>query len=226
MLRRTLPGGRTYLLQPGLALRPAPLVIGLHGTRLSAANCNDTFWVVGSPTASGWTKHALLNGYTLVLGEARGGTWNVGAGWPSSGQDDVRYLLDVVADVRRLQLGVDPRRVFVAGFSAGGALAWRAAATHPEVFAACGSASGWATVRPQQPIDCWHHHGTADATVPINGGKGINGYVFPPAVAEARTAPRGSRVVLYPTATGHSTPPWMADRLWQFWTGLGTRRVA
>ena len=205
----TLSGGRGYYLTPG----GGTLVIGLHGTDLSAANCNSTFW----SQAGGWEAHALSKGYTLALGTALNGAWNVGNGWQGGMQDDIQYLLSIVADVSTRNGLID--HAYIAGFSAGGALAWRAATEHPDVFEACGMASGWATVRGILPMDCFHTHGDADTSVPIRGGKGTNSYVFPVASDEAVYAPRGSKVVLYPIPTfGHGTPGWMADRLWKFWT--------
>lgn len=203
-----LPSGRTYWLTPG----SGSLVVGLHGTSQTADAANAAFW----SGIGGWQGHALSRGYSLALAEAVAGKWNVGAGWPGGTQDDVQYLLDVAADAA----GRAPvSEVFAAGFSSGGALAWRAAAEHPEVFAACALASGWAPVRPAGPIDCYHAHGGQDSTVPIRGGAGTGGYVFPPAADEGRLAARGSRVVLYPIPTmGHAVPGWMADAVLSFCT--------
>jgi poly(3-hydroxybutyrate) depolymerase len=204
---RLLPGGRLYWLS-GAGDR---LVIGLPGTGLTADNCNRTF-----DNVIGWQGHADAAGYTLALAELLAGGWNVGGGWPGGSQDDMAYLLALVADA---DVHSGPFvEVFVAGFSAGGAMAWRAAAERPDVFAAAGSCSGWAPLYPGVPIDAWHAHGTGDTTVPVRGGVGTGGFVFPPAASEAARAPRGSRVELYPTSGGHGTPGWAAGALWQFWT--------
>lgn len=211
-VHRTLPSGRTYWLS-GSGDR---LVIGLPGTGLSAQNANDTFWSTGNPATTGWQRHAEANGYTLALAETVAGNWNVGGGWAGGVQDDMTYLLQIAGDAATV--GGPFTEVYAAGFSAGGAMAWDACALHPEVFAACGSASGWAPVPASGPVDVWHVHGTADTTVPIRGGAGDRGFVFPPALNEAAKAPRGSRVVLEATAGGHGTAGWMAGRLWSFWT--------
>lgn len=211
-LHRALASGRTYWLSG----TGNTLVIGLPGTGLDAQNANDTFWSTGNAATTGWQQHARDNGYVLALGESLAGDWNVGGGWAGGPQDDVGYLLAIVADAAAVDGPF--ARVFVAGFSAGGALAWDACALHPEVFTACGSASGWAPVPATTPIDFWHVHGTADTTVPIRGGAGTRSFVFPAALSEAAHAPRGSRVVLEPTSGGHGTAGWMAARLWSFWT--------
>lgn len=204
---RTLPSGRTYWLS-GAGDR---LVVGLPGTGLSADNANRTF-----DNVTGWQDHADATGYVLALAESLAGGWNVGGGWPGGDQDDLAYLLALVADAAARSGPF--AEVFVAGFSAGGAMAWRAAAERPDVFAAAGSCSGWAPAYPATPIDAWHAHGTGDTTVPVRGGAGTGGFAFPPAANEAIRAPRGSRVVLYPTSGGHGTPGWAARALWSFWT--------
>lgn len=211
---RTLPSGRRYWLSG----TGGPLVVGCHGSNLTASNVNAGVWVTGTPATTGWQQHAAANGYTLALAEGLPGmvSWNVGGGWPSGSQDDLGYLLDVAADAVDVA-GAGPD-TFIGGFSAGAALAWRAACDHPEVFAACGSGSGWAPAYPSHPVDCWHTHGTADGTVPIRGGYVPTfPYTFPPAYDEAARAPRGSRVVLEVSSGGHATPGWLADRWWQFW---------
>ena len=206
----TLASGRSYWLCGAISgTAPRPLLLGLPGTGLSAQNLNLSFW----SGTGGWQNHAAAHNYALALCESSGGTWNVGGGWPSGGHDDRQYLQDVVAHASRT---VSPSKVFTAGFSAGGAMAWAAAAARPDVFAACGMASGWAPIRPTTTMDCYHLHGTSDTTVPIRGGTGVNAFVFPPAADEALHAPRGSRVVLYATSGGHAVPGWAAARLFDF----------
>lgn len=215
---RTLASGRTYWLTTTPTTNDV-LVIGLPGTALSAANTNDVFWATGNAATTGWQRHAAAHGYTLALGESSGGRWNVGGGWPGGTQNDVDYLVQVVADAEAQRSPPDPfAAVYVAGFSAGGAMSWTAVANRPDVFAACGMASGWAASYPTHAMDCWHVHGTGDTTVPVRGGVGTMGYNFPPAFYEQSKVMRDSKTVLEATSGGHGTPGWMADRLWQFWT--------
>lgn len=208
---RALAGGRSYWLSG--ADVGTRLVIGLPGTALGAQNTNDAFW----SATGGWQAHAAAHGYTLALGESSGGRWNVGAGWPGGTQDDMSYLLALVDDATTAH-GGPYTEVYVAGFSAGGAMAWRAAADRPDVFAACGMASGWAPYIPTHRMDCWHVHGTGDTTVPIRGGLGTMDYTFPPAFYEESKISRDSQTVLEPTSGGHGVAGWMADRLWTYWT--------
>jgi poly(3-hydroxybutyrate) depolymerase len=206
--RRTLPSGRTYWLS-GAGPR---LVVGLHGVGLDASNCNATFWQTSAAATTGWQAHADATGYRLALAEAAAEDWNVGGGWAGGGQDDLTYLTQVAADAG------GGTEVFTAGFSAGGAMAWRAVCERPAVFAAGGAASGWPSVAATGPVDWWLVAGTADTTVPIRGGPGTRQFAFPPALNFPAQAPRGSRVVVEATAGGHGTAGWMAGRLWQFWT--------
>jgi poly(3-hydroxybutyrate) depolymerase len=215
---RTLASGRTYWLNNATGLDSGDrLVIGLSGTSHSAQNANETFWVTGDPATTGWQRHAVLRSYSLALADSVAGEWNVGGGWAGGSQDDVSYLVALVADATAVH-GEPYAEVYIAGFSAGGAMAWRAVADRPDVFTACGMASGWASYYPSHTMDCWHVHGTTDTTVPIRGGAGIRGFVFPPAFQEESRSPRGSRAIMEATGGNHSVTGWMAERLWTEWT--------
>jgi poly(3-hydroxybutyrate) depolymerase len=223
-----LPGGRYYWLcgaTGGVTTRP--LVVGLTFSGHDAAWLESVSWVTGHSDTTGWRRHATGNGYTLILPEPVSGAWNAGKGdndpnpngWPGSGQDDETFLLNCAADVAT-RTPVDPARVFVAGGSAGGAMAARVSIAHPDVFAACAMVAGWVPYRyPSQPWDCRIDHGGQDATVPIRGGAGANGYVFPAAYEAMARAPRGSRVPAYLVpAAGHEILGWWAGAAWGFWT--------
>lgn len=223
----TLPSGRKYQLTGatgGDTVRPA--IVGLTFSAHSGTWLNDVAWVTGHPETTGWHQHAAAHDYTLVLAEPVNGGWNVGkgvgdpnpSGWPGSGQDDVGFVLDAVADAAT-RTPIDPARVFVAGGSAGGALAARLVVERPDVFAACALVAGWFPYRyPSHILDCRLDHGTGDTTVPIRGGTGADGYVFPAAYEAMTRAPRGSRVALYATAGGHAVPGWWARAVWDFVT--------
>lgn len=215
-VRRTLPSGRTFILRRRQDPTPGPAIVGLHATAHDALHAEQTFWVVPNhPEQSGWSKHAALRDYTLVLGEGLDGRWNVGNGWPGGTQDDEAYLLDVAAELAALD-NVDPARTFAAGFSAGAAMAWTMAARHPDAYAACAMFSGWASYYPTTPIDCYHMHGTADATVPLLGGAGVYDYVFPNISLETLHALRASMFIYNLTVGGHATPGWAAQRVYDF----------
>jgi polyhydroxybutyrate depolymerase len=191
-------------------------VVALHGSGLTADNINTVGWSL----TGGWASHAETHGYTLALGEGAERSWNPGGAWTlHHGQDDIAYLAEMATDVAS-RTPIEPARRFIAGFSAGAAMAWTATVRRPDLFAACASSSGWAAEYPPigQPIDCWHCHGTADVTIPIRGGAGALGIDYPAASLEATRAPRGSRVVMYAASWGHAMPGWFAGAAWDFFT--------
>ncbi len=212
-----LPNNRYYQIS-NVSTEPNALVIGLPGTALSIDNLNTSFW---NGPVGGWQAHATSKGYTLALAESLG-DWNVGPDknglqWTTQTQDDLQFLVNIVADAST-KSNIDTSKIFIAGFSAGASMAWKALCERPDIFKAGGSASGWATVYPTVPVDMMHFHGTADTTVPIRGGTGYRApYVFNEAMQESIKTPRGSRTPLYPTSGGHGVPGWIADRLWYFW---------
>jgi len=221
----TLPSGRKYQFY-----NPNPssinLVMGLPGTALDIQNLNDTFWVTGNPDTTGWQQHAKGKGYTLALCEELSG-WNVGGQWTAGGHDDMSYLVDVYTDAAN-RMGFPAPVSYIAGFSAGGAMAFQAHVEHPELWHAAAMASGWAGAGatdagghfsyPTHDVYCWDVHGTGDTTVPIRGGAGTGGVNFAPAFQGEAFTTAPSRYIVEPTTGGHGTPGWMADRCWTFWT--------
>ncbi len=100
-----------------------------------------------------------------------GSDWNAGECCGSASRqdvDDVGFIRAVIAETKR-HLPIDPRRVYVAGFSDGGRMAYHfACAASPEV-AAIGVVSGSlvdARCKPARPVPVAIIHGTADKDVP------------------------------------------------------------
>jgi polyhydroxybutyrate depolymerase len=88
--------------------------------------------------------------------------------------DDVEYLRELVGEVMS-KYDVDTKRVYVVGHSNGGFMAHRLACEHPELFAAFVSLAGAtfydaARCKPGSPVSALQIHGTADATIGIDGG--------------------------------------------------------
>jgi polyhydroxybutyrate depolymerase len=108
------------------------------------------------------------------------------------GVDDVGFLTTLAQRLVE-QYGIPPGRVFVTGMSAGAFMAQRLGCQRADMFAAIAPIAGSLGVAvpcaPSRPVSVFEVHGTADATVPFNGGTmlGRGGYsdiVAPPAMAQ------------------------------------------
>lgn len=127
------PGGLRMVsrVPPGLPAGAA-LVVALHGCTQSAA---------GYDAGSGWSELGLRHGFAVLLPEqVRANNLNRCFNWFRPGDAargageaaSIRAMVAHLAAERQL----DPRRVFVTGLSAGGAMTASLLAAYPDVFAA------------------------------------------------------------------------------------------
>ena len=121
--------------RPGTAV---PMVVALHG-------CTETADVYRQLSA--WDKLAEAKGF-IVLFPQQSSSRNYMSCWNWFQQADMQrgagepsIIAGMVSSVEH-QHSVDSHRVYVAGFSAGGAMATVMGATYPDVFAAVGIGSG------------------------------------------------------------------------------------
>lgn len=138
-----------------------PLVVLLHGTTSDPEQQLEL---------SEFRPLADAGPFAVVAPEGLGHAWNVPA--DPRGPDDVAFVRDVIDDAQ-VAFALDARRVFVAGFSAGGRLASELACALPERIAAIAAVGG---IRPPRRCSTQHApavlalHGTADPVNPYDGG--------------------------------------------------------
>jgi poly(hydroxyalkanoate) depolymerase family esterase len=132
-------GARKYKLYvPGRALHRAPLVVMLHGCRQSADDL---------AAGTGMNRHADRQGFIVAYPE-QSPEANASMCWNwFSARDQLRdagepsLIAGIVREVAARH-DVDPRRIFIAGMSAGAAMALILGEAYPDLFAAVGVHSG------------------------------------------------------------------------------------
>jgi polyhydroxybutyrate depolymerase len=153
------------------AKKPTPVVLALHG-----AGMHDKIM----ERFCGMDETADAHNFIVIYPNGTGPlgvilTWNAGL-FPGKlnkhNADDVKYLNKVLDDLPSV-LNVDTKRIYVAGLSNGGMMAYRVASEMSERVAAVASVAGTMVIEdyhPKRPIPVLHIHGTKDTIVPYNGG--------------------------------------------------------
>ena len=163
-----------WLHQPvGMDRRgPWPLVVMLHGHGGTARRLQ---------RVSGMNAQADAAGFAVAYPEGTSWldipwrSWNAGncCGYAvARGIDDVRFIAALLDDLQRAHQ-IDPRRIYVAGFSNGGMMAYRLACELSDRVAAVGVVAGALAIqacRPDHSVSLMAIHGTVDEYVPYQGG--------------------------------------------------------
>lgn len=160
-------GERSYIVHvpTGYGDAAVPLVLNLHGYRATADIQQSYSQMDGKADAEGFVV-------VYPQGEGSPPAWNAGGCCGGATTDDVGFLAALL-DALEEELCIDPRRVYVTGLSNGGFMSHRLACEMADRIAAAAPVAGTIAVdpcRPARPIPVLHIHGTADATVPYEGG--------------------------------------------------------
>jgi polyhydroxybutyrate depolymerase len=164
---------RTYTAVLPAQARGVPLVLVLHGNTQQGRDMRER---------TTWTQVAARHGIAVVFPDGLNRSWADLRGpddrlaSPPAGTDDVAFLVALVRQY--IDAGVaDPRRVYVAGVSNGGAMALTLACERADTFAAVASVAMEftpamaAACAPGRPVPVLLVNGTADPLVPFAGGR-------------------------------------------------------
>jgi poly(hydroxyalkanoate) depolymerase family esterase len=123
---------RMFSFVPAVMQHPRALVVVLHGCGQSAA---------GYDVGSGWSTLAKHYGFALLLPEQQPSN-NANTCFNWFNPEDIARERGEACSIRQMiarmvaDHGIDPRRVFITGLSAGGAMTSVMLANYPELFAA------------------------------------------------------------------------------------------
>ena len=141
-----------------------PVVMVLHGLGY------DRFQM--SRTAD-WAGAVARARFVAVFPQGVLNSWNAGPCCPLASLanvDDVGFLGRVVAQLVG-RSDVNPKRIYLSGFSNGGIMTYTMACAAPQVFAAVASVAGTnlSGCAPEAPVPLLHLHGDPDPVVPYDG---------------------------------------------------------
>ncbi len=177
---------RTFVLQRPAGQGPHPTIIMLHSGGGGAEE---------ELRNSGLAQLGPQDGFLAVFPEAVGGLWNFFPPGKETTQyvdffqrhgglpDDVAFLKALVSDLVRDGMS-DPRRIYLAGRSLGGAMVLRLACVDAENFAAIGlliSAMPNVTgsdCQPHKPVPVLMINGTDDRVLPFRGERTAQGDIL------------------------------------------------
>lgn len=161
---------RYFVHQPAGGTGSLPVLMAFHGGGGDPQ---------GFAARTGLVEMADRYGFLLVLPEGVRGSWNTGGSSPvgfaaRSGVDDTGFAGAMLDEVLA-RYPADRSRVFAAGLSAGGMMAYRLACEMPERLSAIAVVAGTMAVDRcigATGVSLLHIHGTNDQNVPLQGGAG------------------------------------------------------
>jgi polyhydroxybutyrate depolymerase len=216
-----IAGGDYYLAFPEDwdGVTPLPALVFFHGHRSSGL----------SVVRSGNLHSAFADrGYLIVAPNGALMDGSDARAWPArpttdGSRDDVAFTLAVLDDVAA-RVPLDQDRIYAAGFSAGGSMAYMLACYQGQRFAGFVSISG-ALRRPIPdgtcpggPVRMLHFHGYADAQVPLEG-RGIRDWHQGDVFESLDLLRRTDQCATNPSSIDIGDPFWCRT-----WTGCGSGR--
>jgi len=154
---------RTYnVLEPTAPVSSSlPVIVFLHGldATLQIEEARD-----------GLTGYVLAGQAILVYPVAEDEEWDTGEDARSAGVDDVDFLTIVLQQAQKLP-DANPHRVYLAGFSRGGKMAWEMACSQPGLIAGLTVIAATPVTpctTPEPPMSLLQMAGTADPQVPYS----------------------------------------------------------
>lgn len=167
---------RSYLLYTPANLGPgAPLVLVLHGMFMNAQWMREF-------TGYGFESLADQHGFVVAYPNAYRRDWNdclTQASFPPRNRniDDIGFIFGLIERFRSMR-NIDPSRVYVAGYSHGGHMAFRLAIEAPDKIAAVASIganlpilNSWTCRESGRPAPVMMVNGTSDFLNPYRGGR-------------------------------------------------------
>ncbi|MBO4531030.1 MAG: carbohydrate-binding protein [Paludibacteraceae bacterium] len=157
-----------FLYVPDCLTDNRPLIISCHGMDQDYNyQKQQTQWPSLADTAN------FVVVYPVGLaGSAWGRTFSTG--WDLDGMSDVNFMLDIISDVKK-DYNIDETRVYLSGFSLGGAFTYYMMNKAADRIAAFGPISGYnlmnASTSTSRPVPICHVHGTADNIMAYSGIK-------------------------------------------------------
>lgn len=162
----TADGPRQAIVLTAEKVGPSPTIIVLHGATISAERMKQI---------SGFAEAGAAHGFTVVFPEGKANRWN-DARATGTHPDDSGFLNALAHQLVDAQIA-DPHRLYIAGVSNGGLMAFTLICQPDTPFVGVATivanlpASLEASCHPPKPISVIMMNGTADPFMPFDGGR-------------------------------------------------------
>ena len=154
----SVSGRDVHVYAPSGLAPQSPLLLSFHGMDQDPSyQQSNTHWEAVADTA----------GFVVVY--PRGGTGF--STWDISGDQDTKWITEII-DKMVADYDIDPKRVYMSGFSMGGMLSYHAMGKIADRIAAFAPCSGYlmgGAGTAMRPIPIFHTHGTSDDVVGYSG---------------------------------------------------------